>query len=114
MTWWYIGVTVVTTVASAVGSNQQKTKANRRGQATARTARVEGDLRERDLFAEYEASQEQQRDALAKNALAKQTETEMLRQSKLAQETVSLDLAGDSISAQERSARRLTFFEDKP
>jgi hypothetical protein len=112
MTWWGIGVSAVSTGISYFGGQSQKKRAQEQARADARRANVEADLREKDLFAEYEASVEQQRDALAKRELADKAEKEMLRQAQLARVSVDVDLAGGALDGQQRAARRRNFFED--
>src|ERR1044071_663645 len=112
MTWGGIGGRAVSAGVSYFGGQGQKKRAEQAAREERRRANVEADLREKDLFAEYEASVEQQRDALAKRELADKAETEMLRQAQLQRASVDVDLAGGALDGQERAARRRNFFED--
>jgi len=111
MTWVAVGVTAISTVTSIVGSNKAKKEAQAQAAAEERRARKEADLQQKDLFAEYDATVEEQRQALAQAELAKAGEAEAQRQAGLLKEGVSLDLSANADTVQQRAARRRNYFE---
>ncbi len=114
MTWVAVGTTAIGGALSIFGGMSAAKKAKERASAERRRGEVEADRRMKDLFAEYDASIDQQRDALEKRDLAMKGETEMLRQAQLIRQSVDVDLSGGALDVQERAARRRSYFEDTP
>lgn len=112
MTWVATGVTVFSAGASILGGRSAKKRAEREQSEQRNLIGLEAAQRERDLFAEYDASRAQQQQALARQALAGQAEAEFLRQAGLLEDEVELDIAAPT--AQQRAARRRDFFEGTP
>lgn len=112
MSWVAVGVTAVSVVGSVVGGSSQKKEAAAAAAAEERRLRKQADLEEKAAFAEYDASIDQQRQALAQRDLAEQAQDEMVRQGRLMAESVSLDLGAGLLTGQERAARRTNYFEN--
>ncbi len=112
MTYVNLGIAAVGVVSDIFGGRSARNAAKKQAALESGRAAKEADLREQDLFAEYEATQEQQRDALAKRDLALRAEAEMLRQAQLAGQELNIDLSGQALTGQERAARRRAYFED--